>query len=194
MAGTKERLMKKLGRFECLAALEAVSFETLMSSTFIEDQSSKCSIQPCSTPSYVLSSESDEEEDEEQSHENKVEKQAQDLLNITKAKIPKKITHKIEFENLLLDFFRENVTKKTYVTLLNAAEDWLNGHYDKLILGWEVKDKRQAYIKDMEDEGWWPTDANLQKEEVTSKLGEEVLANLLEELIVEFCSSNSFAD
>ncbi|XP_057520103.1 uncharacterized protein LOC130800529 [Amaranthus tricolor] len=189
LKGSTERLMKKLGRFECLAGLEPVNLETLISSIEIEDRSPKCSIQPCPTPSYVSSSESDYEEEEEESHESEVEKHAQNLLNITKAKMGPKITHKIDLENLLLDFFRENVTQKTNDSMLKGAEDWLNGHYDKLILGWEVEGKRQAYIRDMDEGGWWPRDTILEREEVAFKLGDEVLAYLIQEFMIELSSS-----
>ncbi|KNA15962.1 hypothetical protein SOVF_093640 [Spinacia oleracea] len=194
LKGTKERLMEKLGRFECLAGLEPINLESLISSQKIEDRSPKHSILPCSTPSYILSSESEEdeeedEEEEEESHESEVERQAQQLLIITKSRIPSKNYNFELFENVLLDFFRENVTQKANESLLQAAEGWINGHYDTLILGWEVKDKRQAYIKDMEEGGWWPRDTTLETEEVATKLGDEVMAHLIDELMVEYCSS-----
>ncbi|XP_021735919.1 uncharacterized protein LOC110702507 [Chenopodium quinoa] len=196
LKGTQERLMQKLGRFECLAGLEPINLEGLISSSEIVDRVPKHSIIPCSTPSYILSSESEEEEDEEeeeeeqqQSHVSDVEKQAQHLLSIVNARIQSKTMHKCDLEDVLLDFFRENVPHKANDALLQAAEGWIDGHYEKLILGWEVKDKRQVYIRDMEEGGWWPRDTQLEREEVATKLGDEVMAHLMEDLMVEMCNS-----
>uniref|UniRef100_A0A803LQS0 DUF4378 domain-containing protein n=1 Tax=Chenopodium quinoa TaxID=63459 RepID=A0A803LQS0_CHEQI len=133
LKGTQERLMQKLGRFECLAGLEPINLEGLISSSEIVD---RC-----------------------------------------------------DLEDVLLDFFRENVPHKANDALLQAAEGWIDGHYEKLILGWEVKDKRQVYIRDMEEGGWWPRDTQLEREEVATKLGDEVMAHLMEDLMVEMCNS-----
>ncbi|KAL9242846.1 hypothetical protein vseg_016805 [Gypsophila vaccaria] len=193
LKGTKERLMEKLGRFESLAAglgLDPVNLETLMSSTSTEDRSLKQYAQSCSTPSFILSSDSEEsseeeDEDEEQSQEDEEEKRVQNLLaNIVSLRKP---DDKLEYENLLLTFFRENVAQKTDESLLKAAVDWLDGHYDTLILGWEVKDKRQAYIRDMEERGRWPKDCKLESNEVANELEAEVFATLIEEMVLELC-------
>ncbi|KAK9668218.1 hypothetical protein RND81_13G042200 [Saponaria officinalis] len=191
LKGTKERLMEKLGRFESLAAglgLDPVNLEALMSSSATEDESLKHCVQSCSTPSYILSSESEseeEEDDDEQSQEDEEENRVQQLIiNIINLKKP---DNKFEYENLLLNFFRENVAQKADEALLKSAEDWLNGHYDTLILGWEVKDKRQAYIRDMEERGRWPRDCKLETEEVANALEAEIFETLIQEVFLELC-------
>ncbi|XP_074264840.1 uncharacterized protein LOC141587293 [Silene latifolia] len=187
LKGTKERLLEKLGRFESLAAgigLDPVNLETLMSSTNMEDHSARHSIQSRSSPSYILSSQTESEEEEESQEEDR-EKRVQNLLDIIKLK---KASYKLEHHNLLLSFFRDNVVDhKKDDSLLKSAENWLDGHYDTLILGWEVKHKRQAYIRDMEERGRWPKDCKLETEEVADEFGDEVLATLMEEVVLELC-------
>ena len=200
-AGSRNGLVKKLGRFETLAGLglQPINLEGLMSSTFVKDHPSpELSIQSCSTPTFVISSDSeeedygeddhgDEEEEEASSRENEEEKKAEQMLKIMKEKIPAMTIYGYELDIVLLDYFRENVMEKEENALLKAAEDWVSGHYDILILGWEVKDKRQAYIRDMEEGGRWPGENKLEKEEVASELEAQVLAHLMEELLLECC-------
>ncbi|KAJ8449314.1 hypothetical protein Cgig2_002446 [Carnegiea gigantea] len=199
LKGNIDKPMKKLGRFETLVGLglQPINLEGLMSSTLVKDPSPESSIQSCSTPIFVISSDSEEEEEEEEedereeeeaySRENEEEKKADRLLKIMEERIPTRTACKYELDIVLLDYFRENVVEKEETALLKAAEDWLNGHYDRLVLGWEVKDERQAYIRDMEEGGRWPRENKLEKEEVASELEAQVLTHLIEELLLEWC-------
>ncbi|KAJ8423980.1 hypothetical protein Cgig2_008755 [Carnegiea gigantea] len=179
LKGTQERLMKKLGRFESLAALglEPLNLGNLASCTQVKDRSPKISIQSCSTPSYVVSGESEEEE--EHCQENEAMKKARQLLNVMKAKMPIKATYTFDPNHTLLDFFQENPFYKEDDVLLKEAKDWLHGHYDKT--------KRETYIQDMDGQGRRPRDAKPRKEEVGVELADEVLAYLIEELLQECC-------
>jgi len=181
--------MQKLGRFESLVALglEPLNLGSLMSCTQVKDRSPKFSIHSCSTPSFTVSSESEEEE--EHCQENEAVKKAKELLNIMKARMPAKASHKFDSNHLLLNFFQENAFNKEDDVLLKEAEDWLNGHYDKIILhSNQVKGRRDTYFREMEGGGWWPRDAEPEKKEVAADLEAAVLAHLMEELLQECCS------
>ncbi|GAB4856938.1 hypothetical protein Ancab_014856 [Ancistrocladus abbreviatus] len=191
LEGRRQKLMQKLRQFECLTQLEPVNLENRIAGLgHVDDESPKLSIESSLDPSHESILTSSEEEKEENDDENQrgMEQEAEHMLQVAKAKVPS-TTHKFEVDNLLLDFFSENVPQmcdqKWKYSALRTAEDWLNGRYDELLLGWEVKDKRQAYIRDMERGGTWrSTDA--EKEEVTLELAAEILDYLVDEFLVEF--------
>ncbi|GMH09432.1 hypothetical protein Nepgr_011273 [Nepenthes gracilis] len=166
--GTTQKQMQKLRHFECLSQLEPINLESQMRLFEPEDESAKLSTQSCSTPVHGLG-----EDDEE--HE--AEQKAKHLLNLVKAKVSSS-NHKFKADNLLIDFFKTNENSEN--SSLKVAEDWLNGDYDENLLKWEVMEKRQAYIRAMEDGRKW---RSLDEEkEVALKLADEVLASLIDEL------------
>lgn len=92
-------------------------------------------------------------------------------------------------ENLLFDFFRERIMEvglvvKVQEVVLKLAEDWINGKQQEVLMGWEVKERRDGYVKDMEKGGRW---RNLDDEihQLGSELEAELWNSLLNELLLD---------
>lgn len=68
--------------------------------------------------------------------------------------------------------------------ILKVTEDWLNGHPQELLLGWEVQDGREVYVKDMEKGGMWSILVEEEKE-VALEVEDEVWTTLLNDLLLD---------
>ncbi|KAF5729945.1 hypothetical protein HS088_TW20G00312 [Tripterygium wilfordii] len=169
MEGRKQKLIQKIRRFESLAQLEPVDLAKRIALSEMNDPESLKSPAPPST-NY------DEEE------------KADELVKLVKSRIPSStLLTSRKVDNVLLDYFQENIGEnKTQgkdiqdELLLKEAADWVNGQQE-LFLGWEVKDGRKLYLKDMEKNGQW---RNLEEEnqEVGLELEQEIFTNLVIEL------------
>ncbi|KAE9614166.1 hypothetical protein Lal_00016706 [Lupinus albus] len=110
-----------------------------------------------------------------------------DLLNFIKKSIPSNylIT---KVENLLFDYFKQSIEENNNIDhskklhLSEVAQDWIIGQPQELYLGWEVKEGRHAYIRDMDKE-WKFFDQ--QSQQVTLELENEVLTSLINELVLD---------
>ncbi|KAK6947714.1 hypothetical protein RJ641_001187 [Dillenia turbinata] len=92
-------------------------------------------------------------------------------------------------ENLLLDFFQEKIAvKHSELELLKVAEDWINGKNRELVVEWEVQEKRNAYIKDMEEGGRWRR-FDEEKEELVLELENRVFLGLMNEVLGDILST-----
>ncbi|KAA8522340.1 hypothetical protein F0562_013299 [Nyssa sinensis] len=185
LEGIKQKHMQKIRRFESLTQLEPVDLEELIALSESSDE--PLELQLCSVSiqgSIVL-----DKEDEE---ENETEKYALELLKLMKA-------DSLEFnaDTLLLDFFRERITEADALAggekfnneLLNIGKDWMSGQSTLTqLLEWEVQRNRQAYVRDMEKAGRWGK-LDDEKEEVVMELEVEVLASLINELLLDLFSS-----
>lgn len=94
--------------------------------------------------------------------------------------------------NLLCDFFRERMeedreSKKEFrkEVAMKVAEDWAIGAPTReVLLGWEVREGRSAYVMDMEKGGRWRK-FDEEKGEIGLELEALVWDSLMEEILLD---------
>lgn len=134
-------------KFENISGIKPVNLEHQIDQlTELEDEQSNIS----STPEYITE-----------------EKDANELLKLVKAKMPLNNHLLSKADILLLDFFKEKIVEKNGSPIeitkgsmqlgdeLEIANQWVNGQAEEMFLGWEVKDKRHFYLREMEKNGKW---------------------------------------
>ncbi|GAB2209913.1 hypothetical protein Droror1_Dr00027141 [Drosera rotundifolia] len=178
--GSKHNLVEKLSRFNCASSLQPVNLENRIAHRLAEVESRNLSHQQCTSPAQ----DKFDLVNEEVKQANQIEPLEKHLMNVVKGKVPSSKYFQFKPDNILIDFFKNSINENTEALSLKAAEDWLNGCYNDLLSGWEVKHKRQAYI-DMEDRRRWTTDA--ERTEIAAELAAQVFASLSEELLLEIC-------
>ncbi|KAF5734838.1 hypothetical protein HS088_TW15G00333 [Tripterygium wilfordii] len=180
MEGRKQKLMQKIRRFESLAELEPVDLAKRIALSEMDD------LESLKSPASPSTNSKEEEEEKENGGENETESRRDELLRQLKSTIPSNtLLASNKADNLLLNFFtektEENKTCCKY-ELLKEAEDWVNGHQELfLVWGWEVKDGRKLYLKDMEKNGGW-RNLEEEKQEVGLELEQEIFSTLVIEL------------
>ncbi|KAM3735025.1 hypothetical protein ACB098_10G059900 [Castanea mollissima] len=184
--GTKQKFMHKIRRFECLAQLEPVDLEERIALCELNHESPQSPMQPCSLPTQDNNTFDKKEENLTE------ELKAQELLDLIRTKSSPSGS-KFKVDSLLLDFFEENNVNASTTTrcnnenqheILTVIEDWLSGQPQELLLGWEVQDGRQVYVKDMEKGGTWSTFVEEEKE-VALEVEDEVWTTLLNDLLLD---------
>ncbi|XP_040990291.1 uncharacterized protein LOC121237563 [Juglans microcarpa x Juglans regia] len=199
------KLMHKIRRFECLVQTEPVNLEKRIALSEPNHEAPYKSLeQPCSLPTLQ---DNDMLEDHKEDHEQTEENAEDQLFHLIDTKrSPNGVIIKADHDPLL-DFFRErseenhgscastrrsgkcNEFEHEYYLLSKvAAEDWLiSGNRREMVLGWEVKDGRKVYLRDME-KGWkWRT--LVEEKEVALDTEVEVWTCLLNELVLDLFSS-----
>ncbi|XXG67263.1 hypothetical protein AAC387_Pa06g0652 [Persea americana] len=164
MERTKQHLLQKIRRFECLAQVDPVDLEK-----------------------RIAQSELEEEAEEVVQAEDK----AGDLLQLFKASSKK--SHTPNTDKLLLDFFREelatsqrNLIRQPEVDgieekLLSAASDWMNGYVE---LEWGLQDNREACLREMTRDQRWRRFKE-EEEKLAMEMESGVLGSLVEELLLD---------
>ncbi|XP_009783129.1 uncharacterized protein [Nicotiana sylvestris] len=135
--------------------------------------------------------EEDEEEQEQEMHE--IEEKAKKLLCYFK-ETENLWTEDCETnvdDELLLDFFwheliQNNVDESEM--LMREAKCLINGEYNDEF-EWEIEDKREVYIRDMQRLGRWNYKFEEEKEELALDLEFEVLNDLVHEVLADFFCS-----
>ncbi|KAJ9173527.1 hypothetical protein P3X46_016650 [Hevea brasiliensis] len=185
MEGAKLRFRANIIRFEKLAQLDPLNLEKQMELAGLEDETLKSPIKARSS-SFHNNMFSDIKED----------KSAYELLKLVKATIPSNHRLISEADSILLDFFREKIMEnKASVSMvegqnkdlekeLEVAQDWINGHPQEMFLGWEVKDSRVVYLREMERKGNW-RNFDEEKEEMILELEIEIFTSLMNEVILD---------
>ena len=184
--------MQKIRRLESLAQLEPVDLEKQIALSELEDESLQ-------SPKEVLCSVSVNNNDNMSDDQDKQEKDREEREKLLKQLQSKSPSDRFKFkaDNLLLDFFRERLMvednakrlvdmglEELGLDLFKVAEDWVNGNPQELVLGWEVREGRKAYVKEMErNENW--RNFNEEKEEVGSAVELEVFISLVDELLID---------
>ncbi|XP_065858161.1 uncharacterized protein [Euphorbia lathyris] len=136
----------------------------------------------------------DEQNKSSTSEHNEQEKSADELLKLVKSRIPQNCLSITD--SLLLDFFKEKLVEKNGMVKgsiefdeeIEVANKWVNGEVEDMFLGWEVKDKRHVYIRDMERNGSnWRNLRSLDedKEEVVLELELELFTSLVNEALFD---------
>ncbi|PWA68573.1 hypothetical protein CTI12_AA307520 [Artemisia annua] len=163
--GSKPKLMPKVHRIKSLARIKPVRLENRI----------------------TLSESRAHDQQEFSSEENQTEKKVAALLQLLKATMPSQdLFESTMTESVLLSFFTEQVIdgNVSNYEILQEAKDWLNGQTKETF---ESENYKPAYIKYMEKGATW-TNYNQQigKEEVGLELENEVLASLVEEMLLDF--------
>ncbi|KAG6688743.1 hypothetical protein I3842_11G139900 [Carya illinoinensis] len=193
--GTKQKLSYKMIRkFECLAQLEPVDMEKriALSAGLNHEAPHESLVQTC--PMSTLAN---------NTSDNQTEKNAEELLDLINTRSSVNGA-KFKADNLLSDFFWERIEENINASaststrgnvngfereLLKVAEDWLSGGNPlELLLGWEVEDGREVYVRDMEKGGKWRISVR-EKEELGLEVEFEVWISLLDELVLDLFSS-----
>lgn len=118
------------------------------------------------------------------------EQKAKELLN----HIKEDDISQLDDEHVILDFFKhellpldgnnlDNVEFDYDQILIRVAKSWLNGEFDESY-DWEVEDKRESYVKDMEKTVCWKH-FRQEQEIVSRELEIKVLNELLDELLMD---------
>ncbi|KAJ8766172.1 hypothetical protein K2173_021689 [Erythroxylum novogranatense] len=177
LEGTKQ----KLRSFESLTQLVPVDLEKRLALAESDD----ASLESMS----IQKNNFNEMQEERQS-----EKEAQELLKLVKAATQHNSLLLCSTEALFLDFFMEmleqdkatesvsSIYEKDQV--LKVVEDWVKGNPQETFLGWEVKNGRHTYIKDLEKNGRW-RNVEEEKEEVVLELEQHVFTSLLNEAFLD---------
>lgn len=126
--------------------------------------------------------------------EHQREQKAFELLNLVKSTTTKSQCFIFKTENLLLDFFHEKLEENEATAragdfdqpqVLKLTEDWINGEAGEMkVMGWELPEGRNLYIKDMEMAGKWRSFAG-EEGELAAEVEAEVWISLLNELLIE---------
>nr|GEX30992.1 hypothetical protein [Tanacetum cinerariifolium] len=164
--GSKPNLMPQVHRIKSLAKIKPVR---------LEDR--------------ITLSESRAHDQQEFSEENQTEKKVAALLQLLKATIvpaDHDLFDSTMTESVLISYFTEQVIdgNVSNYAVLQEAKDWLNGQTKETF---ESENYKQAYIKDMEKGASWRNyNQQVGKEEVGLELENEVLACLVEEMLLDF--------
>lgn len=183
--------MEKIRRFESLANLDPVNLdkwmsmdENISSGEDDGDEEYRDDLEGIRETNMIKD---DEEEDI-----NKVEEKAWNLLKQAK-ETAVECCNDVNLD-LLLNFFRDELAAGTYETrkngidleLLTKAKAWINGE-DSLWVGWEMENKREDCVREMDREGRWK-----KFEEDQQELGLEiengVLRLLVDDLLLDLIS------
>ncbi|GJZ43810.1 hypothetical protein Tco_1381515, partial [Tanacetum coccineum] len=164
--GSKPKLMPKVHRIKSLAKIKPVRLEDRI----------------------TLSESREQNQQEFPSEENQTVKKVAALLQLLKATMPSDhdLFDSTMTESVLLSYFTEQVIdgNVSNYEILQEAKDWLNGQAKETF---ESENYKPAYIKDMEKGASWTTyNQQVGKEEVGLELEYEVLASLLEEMLLDF--------
>ncbi|KAL5554874.1 hypothetical protein UlMin_037110 [Ulmus minor] len=174
LEGTKRKLLQKIRRFENLSKLEPVDLEKRIAMSELEEE----------VESIHNSVRFDAKRRDEEEGEGSKEK-ARELVKL--------INNMANFhaDNLLFDFFREAIMEETRANsvfnqreALEKAENWVSGKPCEVFLGWEVKERRKAYVRDMERGGRW-NKFDEEKEEIGLDLEDGVWNILMKELLLD---------
>ena len=189
--GTKQKFMHKIRRFECLAQLEPVDLEERIALCELNYESPQSPMQPC-----PLSTQDNNTFNKKEENQTEQLIKAQELLDLIRKKCSPSGS-KFQVDSLLLDFFEEkieenNVNASTTTRcdnefqheILKVTEDWLSGHPQELLLGWEVQDGREVYVKDMEKGGMWSILVE-EETEAALEVEDEVWTTLLNDLLLD---------
>lgn len=142
--------------------------------------------------------EQQEEEEEEEKEIREIEEKAKQLLSNLKETINLELIEDCEANNvdeLLFDFFwhelfttrkHQNNDGESDEKLTREAKFWINGDYNGEF-EWEIEDKRESYIRDMEREARW-NKFEEEKQELSLDLEFEVFNDLVHEVLEDVFS------
>ncbi|ESQ38306.1 hypothetical protein EUTSA_v10028604mg [Eutrema salsugineum] len=135
----------------------------------------------------------DEERQEEYSYhtleteEDESENRANRLFALVKSRIGETnniLASKVA-DNLLLDYLQEeNVGSKEEALMVKKVEDWVMDRQDEIFMSWEVREKREVYVKEMK----WGCINGDGRENVVEDLANGFFTSLVDEFIFDLAS------
>ncbi|XP_019434176.1 PREDICTED: uncharacterized protein LOC109340868 [Lupinus angustifolius] len=183
--GNKHVHNQKRRHFKSVASLEPVTLEEKMAQSDLEVETyeSRSSLFPSSTLVPTMSTQNVTTN----VLSDNIDEDVVDLLNFITISTPSNylIT---KAENLLFDYFKQSIEENNNIDhskklhLCEVAEDWIIGQPQELYLGWEVKEGRHIYIREIDKE-WKNSDQESQQ--VASELENELLTSLVNELVLD---------
>ncbi|GLT84492.1 hypothetical protein SLE2022_027170 [Rubroshorea leprosula] len=173
---TKQNLMQKIQRFECLAKMDPTNLEEWMSMEEISGSEAE-----------------PEEYDYEMEEADEVEEKAKQLLNHVKA-IRSIGTNKNSIDKLLLDLFREELARnnkydrhnKDDEEMVRVAKAWMDGELGGIV-DWRAEDKREIFVRDMDGGLRW-SKFEEEEENVACEVECGLMNHLLDELLGDLFS------
>ncbi|CAA7018308.1 unnamed protein product [Microthlaspi erraticum] len=88
-------------------------------------------------------------------------------------------------DNLLLDFLQEdNIGAKEERLMVKKVEDWVMGRQEEMFMSWEVREKREVYVKEMK----WGCVNGDGRECVIEDLANGIFTFLVDEFIIDLIS------
>ncbi|CAN1332886.1 hypothetical protein LINPERPRIM_LOCUS35881 [Linum perenne] len=173
---SKKKPMKRVRRFDCLNQLQPTNLQTRI--TVIEESSSSS---PLHSYNNLFSM---------------TRKDPLELLTIVKERASSSGCSISKCDQLLfLDFFEEKLLRKGYVEdedddpLLEEVEEWVKGEAKEMLVGWEVNESRNVYLRDMEENGGWRNYVCEVEDELGFDMGLEILGSLVDEVVLELLFS-----
>ncbi|XP_016480416.1 uncharacterized protein LOC107801584 [Nicotiana tabacum] len=147
--------------------------------------------------SFEEEEEQQQQQQEEEEEIREIEEKAKQLLSNLKETINMELIEDCEanyVDELLFDFFwhelcttrkhQNNDDGESDEKQMREAESWINGDY-KGEFEWEIEDKRESYIRDMEREARW-NKFEEEKQELSLDLEFEVFNDLVHEVLEDF--------
>lgn len=114
--------------------------------------------------------------------EDESEKRANRLFAIVKSRIGETnnlLASKVA-DNLLLDYLQEdNVGAKEETLMVKKVEEWVLGKQEEMFMSWEVREKREVYVKEMK----WGCIHGDGREYVVEDLANGFFTSLVDEFI-----------
>ncbi|CAL9232529.1 unnamed protein product [Arabidopsis halleri] len=119
-----------------------------------------------------------------ETEEDESENQANRLFALVKLRIGETndlLASKVA-DNLLLDYLQEdNIGPKEETLMVKKAKDWVMGRQDEMFMSWEVKEKREVYVKEMK----WGCIKGDERENVIDDLANGFFTSLVDEFIFD---------
>ncbi|CAH2078203.1 unnamed protein product [Thlaspi arvense] len=164
----EKKLSRKGRRFESLVQLEPVDLEKRIEQYVeIQDFDSR----------HMVEKEDDHSEI-----------RANRLFALVKSRLTEEPNHLLashQVDNLLLDFFKQDGNNETSDEdkLVKIVEEWVMRRREEeyMFLSWEVREKREIYVKEMK----WDCIDGDDREHVVEELGNGFVTSLIDELILD---------
>ncbi|EOA19664.1 hypothetical protein CARUB_v10003316mg [Capsella rubella] len=88
-------------------------------------------------------------------------------------------------DNLLLDYLQEDdIGPKEETLMVKNVEDWVMGRQEEMFVSWQVKEKREVYVKEMK----WGCISGDEKQSVVEDLASGFFTSLVDEFIFDLDS------
>ncbi|CAH8358593.1 unnamed protein product [Eruca vesicaria subsp. sativa] len=124
---------------------------------------------------------------ETEEDEDELENRANRLFALVKSRVGETINILASnlANNLLLDYLQEdNIGEKEETIMVKKVEDWVMDRQEEMFMSWEVREKREVYLKEMK----WGCINGDEKENVVEELANGLCTCLVNELIFNLAS------
>lgn len=118
-----------------------------------------------------------------ETEEDESENQANRLFALVKARIGETndLLASQVADNLLLDYLQEdNIGPKEETLMVKKVEDWVMGRQEEMFMSWQVREKREVYVKEMK----WGCISGDERQSVVEDLANGFFTSLVDEFII----------